>query len=94
VKNFWELLKLVFRLSLANSRSKTWTALVLVTAGQLGMPMIAVALRFFINDMLAGDQRANSGCTMPSCMMTASTLRSTVCRQPVTADRRRRLPAR
>lgn len=58
MRSFWELLRLVFRLSLGNSRSKTWTAIAFVLAGQLALPLIALTLRFFINAMLARDGRA------------------------------------
>jgi ATP-binding cassette subfamily B protein len=56
VRNFWELLRLVFRLSLANSRTKTYTAIAFMFAGALALPLIAVALRFFVDAMLAGQQ--------------------------------------
>ncbi|MBO0832733.1 MAG: ABC transporter ATP-binding protein [Actinobacteria bacterium] len=55
MRDFWELNRLVFRLSLGNSRSKTYTAIAFMFAGNLAMPLIAVALRFFINAMLGGD---------------------------------------
>jgi ATP-binding cassette subfamily B protein len=55
VRDFWELIRLVFRLSLGNSRSKTYTAIGFMIAGQLALPLIAVSLRFFINAMLRGD---------------------------------------
>jgi ATP-binding cassette subfamily B protein len=58
VRNFWELLRLVFRLSLANSRSKTYTAIVFVFAGQIALPLIALSLGFFIDAVLAGRQTA------------------------------------
>jgi ATP-binding cassette subfamily B protein len=54
MRNFWELLRLVFRLSLANSRGKTYTAIAFVFAGQIALPLIALSLRFFIDAMLAG----------------------------------------
>lgn len=55
MRDFWELNRLVFRLSLGNSRSKTYTAIAFMFAGNLALPLIAVALRFFINAMLRGD---------------------------------------
>jgi len=58
MRDFLELVRLVFRLSLANSRAKTWTALALVIAGQVALPLIAVALRFFTNSMLSGNKTA------------------------------------
>jgi ATP-binding cassette, subfamily B, bacterial len=56
VRDFWELVRLVFRLSLGNSRSKTYTAIAFMLAGNIALPMIAVALRFFIDAMLRGDK--------------------------------------
>ncbi len=58
MRNFWELLRLVFRLSLANSRTKTYTAMAFMFAGALALPLIAVALRFFVDAMLARQQTA------------------------------------
>lgn len=55
MRDFWELNRLVFRLSLGNSRTKTYTAIAFMFAGNIAMPLIAVALRFFINAMLRGD---------------------------------------
>ena len=58
MKDFWELVRLVFRLSLGNSRTKTYTAIAFMFAGNIALPLIAVALRFFINAMLRGDAGA------------------------------------
>lgn len=58
MRDFWELNRLVFRLSLGNSRAKTYTAIAFMFAGNIALPLIAVALRFFINAMLRGDAGA------------------------------------
>jgi ATP-binding cassette subfamily B protein len=58
MRDFWELNRLVFRLSLGNSRSKTYTAIAFMFLGNLAVPLVAVALRFFVNAMLRGDADA------------------------------------
>lgn len=58
MRDFWELVRLVFRLSLGNSRAKTYTAIAFMFAGNIALPLIAVALRFFVNAMLRGDAGA------------------------------------
>lgn len=56
MRNFWGLLKLVFRLSIANSRRKTFTAVILMLISELALPLMALSLRFFINAVIAGNE--------------------------------------
>jgi ATP-binding cassette subfamily B protein len=55
MRNLWELVRLVLRLSMENSRRKTYLSIGFVVAGSLALPLIAVSIRFFIDASLARD---------------------------------------
>jgi ATP-binding cassette, subfamily B, bacterial len=53
VRTLWELIRLVLHLSLANSRRKTYVSMIFMIAGELATPGMALALRFFISDIIS-----------------------------------------